>query len=141
MLKGIGAETLAIPADVSKGKNPMPTIRSFFEIPLSALALSLENQFSVASVSFKLMSSLVNAHPFVIMVYSYDDISLLVSHVNISVGFDNLFPWICSINNRFELSRLNQLFKKDQISRLFVCWTSNGKKVSIFPKNAFAILR
>ena len=48
---------------------------------------------------------------FIIMFHSYDYISLFVSFVYISVSIDNLFQRICSINDRFYLSRLHKLFK------------------------------
>jgi hypothetical protein len=47
------------------------------------------------------------------MFHSDDYISFFVSFVDIPVGFDNLFPWIGSIDDRFYLSRLNQLFEEE----------------------------
>ena len=48
---------------------------------------------------------------FAIMFRRYDDISLLVSFVDIPVGLGNLFQRIRSVDDRFYLSRLNQFFE------------------------------
>jgi len=50
---------------------------------------------------------------FVIMLHSYDYISLFVSCFDIPVGLGNLFQRIASIYDRFYLSRLNKLFDED----------------------------
>jgi len=52
---------------------------------------------------------------FCVIFHGYDDIALFVSLINIPVGLSNLCPWIASINNRFHLPRLYELFEKDQI--------------------------
>jgi hypothetical protein len=50
---------------------------------------------------------------FVIMFHRYDDISLFVSFVNISVSLDNLLQRIASIYDGFQLFRFNKLFEED----------------------------
>ena len=45
---------------------------------------------------------------FVIMLHSYDYMSLFVSFFNIPVSLDNLFQWIGSIYDRFQLAILNK---------------------------------
>ena len=47
----------------------------------------------------------------IVLFNSDDDISLFVSFINISMSFDNLFQRIASIDDRFDTSRLDNLFK------------------------------
>ena len=55
------------------------------------------------------------------MFHSDDDISLFVPFFDIPVRLGHLFQRIASINDRFYLPRLNQLFEEEQIFRLFAC--------------------
>jgi len=50
---------------------------------------------------------------FVIMSHSYDYISLFVPFFDIPVSLGSLFQRIASINDRFYLPRLNQLFEEN----------------------------
>ncbi len=50
---------------------------------------------------------------FVVMLHSYDYISLFVSFVDIPVSLGSLFQRIASIYDRFYLSRLNNLFEEN----------------------------
>ena len=50
---------------------------------------------------------------FAIMFHSNDYISLFVSCFDIPVSLGNLFQRIASIDDRFYLSRLNQLFEEN----------------------------
>ena len=52
------------------------------------------------------------------MPHSYDDISLLVSSFDIPMSLGNLLQWIAPIDDRPQLSRLNELFEEDEIFRL-----------------------
>ncbi len=47
--------------------------------------------------------------------YIYDDISLFVPFFDIPVSLGNLFQRIASIDDRFDLSRLNKFFDENQI--------------------------
>jgi hypothetical protein len=58
----------------------------------------------------------------VVMLYSDDDISLLVPFLDIPVSLGNLLQRIASIYGRSYLSSLDKLFEEDQILRLFTCW-------------------
>jgi hypothetical protein len=48
-----------------------------------------------------------------ILCHGDDDISLFVSFFDIPVGLGDLFQWIASVYDRFDLARLNQLFEEN----------------------------
>ena len=50
---------------------------------------------------------------FVVVFHSYDHIPLFVSFVDIPVSLGDLFKRIASINDRFYLSRLNEIFEQN----------------------------
>ena len=59
----------------------------------------------------------------VILHHSYDDIPLLVPCFDIPVRLDYLFHRIASIDDRFDLSRLDELADEGKILRFIVCWS------------------
>ena len=61
-----------------------------------------------------------NSLGFVIMIHSYDNMSLLVSLFDIPVSLDHLLQRIASIYDRFYLSCFNKLFEEDQVFRLYL---------------------
>ncbi len=62
---------------------------------------------------------------FVLILQSYDDISLFVSFFNIGVSFDNLFQWITPINDRVYFPRLNKFFEKNKIFFVLTCHSTD----------------
>ncbi len=59
------------------------------------------------------LSATITFIPFFLCLNSDDDISLFVSFFNIPMRLGSLFQRIISINDRFYLSRFNQLFEED----------------------------
>ena len=53
------------------------------------------------------------------MFHRDDDMALFLPGVDIPMGFGNLFQWIASIDDRAELSRLNQLCEELSVFRVF----------------------
>ena len=56
----------------------------------------------------------------VLLPYGDDDIAFFVSRVDVSVRLDHTLQWIAPVDDRFDLSRLDQLSDENQIFHVFL---------------------
>lgn len=61
-----------------------------------------------------------------IVVHSYDNISLFVALIDIPVRLDDLCQRKAAVNNCFHLACLDQACKEDKIIDLLACWPQTG---------------